>query len=342
MLVLGIETSCDETAASVIQDGRAILSSVVASQEAVHEKFQGIVPELASRAHLETINSIVDEALLRANIGFRDLDAIAVTRGPGLVGSLLVGYLTARTYAKVFKLPLVPVNHLEGHIFANVLNKPDLKPPFLCLIVSGGHTELVLVDAFGRYRVLGRTRDDAAGEVFDKVARVLRLGYPGGPHVDRLAKEGNTKAYPFPRPYLWENWEFSFSGLKTSVVNFALGKSESIGKPPEPVTDAFLKDVCASFQEAVVDVLVAKTVRAAKHFRMKRVTVGGGVAVNSRLRERMQEACIKEGLSLTLPDRAFCTDNAAMIACAGFFQHKASKARKTPTAVAPDLAVSSW
>ena len=309
MKVLGIETSCDETAAAVVVDGTQTLSSVVSSQVDLHAAFGGVVPELASRAHVELLTPVIAEAMLEAGVEGRDLGAVAATVGPGLVGSLLVGLSAAKALALVWGVPFVGVNHLEGHIYASFLEEPDLEPPLVVLLVSGGHTMLVAMEGYGRYRLLGATLDDAAGEAYDKVARFLGLGYPGGPAIDRLAMEGDPAAIDFPRGLLREGYDFSFSGIKTSVVTY-------VRKHPDVST----ADVAASFQEAVVDVLVAKAQRAAAEIGATGIVLGGGVAANSRLRERILDACIADGLRGFLPSRAMCTDNAAMIAAAGWWR----------------------
>ncbi|MDH4143623.1 MAG: tRNA (adenosine(37)-N6)-threonylcarbamoyltransferase complex transferase subunit TsaD [Acidimicrobiia bacterium] len=308
-LVLGIETSCDETAAAVVAyDGERyrVLSSVVSSQIDLHARFGGVVPEVASRAHLEAIVPVVQAALTRAGCGGADVDAIAVTRGPGLIGALLVGVSAAKGLALVWGKPLVGVNHLEAHLFAPLLEAPDLRYPLVVLLVSGGHTLLVAMQGPGRYRMLGQTLDDAAGEAFDKVARFLGLGYPGGPVVDRLSAEGDPKAIALPRALRGDSLDFSFSGLKTAVINH-------VRAHPDVAT----ADVCASFQEAVVDVLVRKSRRAAREVGAVGLSLAGGVAANSRLRQRWREASAEDGLTALLAERENCTDNAAMIAAAG-------------------------
>lgn len=309
MIVLGIESSCDETACAVVEDGRKIRSSVVFSQEKIHRPFRGIVPEIASRAHVEEINGVIHKAML--NAGCRTPDAIAVTVGPGLVGSLLVGKMTAEALGWIWNKPVAPVNHLEGHLFANLLEDKNLAPPFLGLIVSGGHTDLVIVENFGQYKILGRTRDDAAGEAFDKVANILNLGYPGGALIDRYAKTGDRDAIPFSRPYLHGTWDFSFSGLKTAVLYHVRDRGAQD-----------LHDICASFQSAVVDVLIRKTIKAAKKMKLKSIVVGGGVSANSELRKRFLNEGKENGLRIYLPTKQMCTDNAAMIAAAGYYKLK--------------------
>jgi N6-L-threonylcarbamoyladenine synthase len=315
IIILGIETSCDETAAAVVEDGSRILSSIVASQVELHARYGGVVPEIASRHHLTLINTIIDEALATAKLSFRDLQAIAVSYGPGLVGALLVGVATAKGLAYATRLPLIAVNHLEAHLYANNLSGAPITYPAVILIVSGGHTELLLLEAPGAITPLGQTRDDAAGEAFDKVARVLDLGYPGGPLIDKLAATGNPTAVEFPRAWLGEEsrFDFSFSGLKTAVINHlyhARRRGEDINIP----------DLVASFQEALVEVLVEKTVAAAKACKAKTVLLAGGVASNSHLRRRMSErlAANLPTVPLHFPPLELCTDNAAMIAAAAY------------------------
>ncbi|MBC7105484.1 MAG: tRNA (adenosine(37)-N6)-threonylcarbamoyltransferase complex transferase subunit TsaD, partial [Firmicutes bacterium] len=306
--VLAIETSCDETSAAVVVDGVQVRANLVASQVDLHRRYGGVVPEVASRRHLEALNPLLAETLARAGLSWRDLRAVAVTYGPGLAGSLLVGVMAAKALAFALDLPLVAVNHVEGHIYANFLAEPRLEFPVVCLVVSGGHTDLVLVEGHGTYRVLGRTRDDAAGEAFDKVARVLELDYPGGPHLERLARRGDPSRVPLPRPYLEEgSLDFSFSGLKTAVVYF-------LRRARERGLEVNRADVAAGFQEAVVDVLVEKTVLAARRHGVETVLLAGGVAANGRLRRRLQERA--GGCRVVVPPPALCTDNAAMIACA--------------------------
>ncbi|MFZ5641487.1 MAG: tRNA (adenosine(37)-N6)-threonylcarbamoyltransferase complex transferase subunit TsaD, partial [Bacillota bacterium] len=284
VLILAVETSCDETSAAVIADGREILSNIISSQVPVHQKFGGVVPEIASRKHVELLNAVVQEALTEAGIGFSDLTAVAVTYGPGLVGALLVGVSAAKAYAYTLGVPLIGVNHMEGHIYANFLAHPEIEFPVLCLVVSGGHTDLVYVEGHDRYEIVGRTRDDAAGEAFDKVARAMGLGYPGGPLIDRLAVSGDPQAIDLPRAYLEENsLDFSFSGLKSAVLNYLnrmVQKNEEVNKP----------DLAASFQQAVVDVLVDKTMAAVRRFGVKNVLLAGGVAANRKLRSNLEDA----------------------------------------------------
>ena len=324
--ILAIETSCDETAAAVVADGHDVLSSVVSSQVDMHARFGGVVPELASRAHVELLTPVVAEALVEAGLDGYGLHAVAATVGPGLVGSLLVGVSAAKALALVWGLPFIGVNHLEGHLYASFLEEPSLEPPLVVLLVSGAHTMLVAMEAPGRYRLLGSTIDDAAGEAYDKVARFLGLGYPGGPAIDRLAMEGDPKAIPFPRSMKDEGYDFSFSGLKTSVITY-------VRKHP----DVSAADVAASFQEAVVDVLVAKARRAAQEIGATGICLGGGVAANSALRERILDACIADGLRAFLPSRAMCTDNAAMIGAAAWWRYQQHGATPLDTGADPNL-----
>ncbi len=312
--ILGIETSCDETAASVVKNGREVLSNVISSQIDTHTLYGGVVPEIASRKHVERVNQVISEALEEAKLSLDEITAIAVTYGPGLVGALLVGVSVAKAISFAKGIPLVGVHHIEGHVSANYIEHTDLKPPFMSLVVSGGHTHLIMVEGYGKYRIIGRTRDDAAGEAFDKVARAIGLGYPGGPKIDRISKLGNGKAIMFPRAKVNESeYDFSFSGLKSAVLNYINGcemKNEEI----------IQADVAASFQEAVVDVLVERSMHAVKEFQVKEFAIAGGVASNSALRKAMEEACKKEGVELFYPSPIFCTDNAAMIAVAGYYE----------------------
>lgn len=329
MLILGIESSCDETAAAVVRDGREILSSVIASQIDLHRPWGGVVPELASREHLEKIEPTVIEALDRAQMTLEDIDAIAVTQGPGLIGSLLVGVCYAKSLAWSRNIPFVGVNHIEGHVYSVALENPPVEYPALALIVSGGHTNIFHVPSEGQYKVVSRTRDDAAGEAFDKVAKMLSLPYPGGPEIDKRAHHGNRRAFDFPRSMLREGHDFSFSGLKTSVLYLL---------PKVNIADeTVLNDVCASFQEAVVDVLVEKAIAAAGERLLKLVAVSGGVSCNSRLRARLAERCAEEGLRLLLAEPRYTTDNAAMIAFAAVQRWKAGFTTPLDTDVDPNL-----
>ena len=315
-LILAIESSCDETAASVVKNGRCVLSNIISSQIAIHTLYGGVVPEIASRKHIEKINQVVEAALKEADVTLDDIDAIGVTYGPGLVGALLVGVAEAKAIAYAKKKPLVGVHHIEGHVSANYIEHPDLEPPFLCEIISGGHTHLVIVKDYGSFEILGRTRDDAAGEAFDKVARAIGLGYPGGPKIDKLAKEGNPHAIDFPRAHMEDApYDFSFSGVKSAVLNH-LNKCRMTG---EPIVEA---DIAASFQQAVVDVLVDNAIRAAKDYHMDRLAIAGGVASNGALRAAMEAACEKEGIRFYRPSPIFCTDSAAMIGVAAYYEYQ--------------------
>lgn len=312
--ILGIETSCDETAASVTENGRKVLSNVVYSQIPLHTIYGGVVPEIASRKHIDKIIHVIDRALKEANIEKEQLDAVAVTYNPGLVGALLVGVSVAKAFAYSIKKPLVPVNHIQGHIAANYIAYPELEPPFVSLVASGGHSHILHIRDYRSFDVIGATTDDAAGEAFDKAARVLGLGYPGGPKLNALAKEGNPEAIRFPRPH--NGYDFSFSGLKTAVINYvhtAEQKGEEINKA----------DVAASFQQAVCDVLVNNTVAAAKELDVDKIAIAGGVAANTLLREQMEREGNKNGLQFYCPPIDLCTDNAAMISCAGYLNYEA-------------------
>ena len=331
MIVLGIETSCDETGVAVVEDA-TIRSNVITSQIDLHARFGGVVPEVASRAHVTMINPAIDQALRDAGVGQRDLDAVAVTTGPGLMGCLLVGVAAAKAMAGALDVPLIGVNHLEGHIESAFLQEPDLEPPVIALIVSGGHTMIALMPEHGRFEILGQTIDDAAGEAFDKIARFIGLGFPGGPEIDRLARDGDPAAYRFPRALLNEpNYDFSLSGLKTAVIRW-VREREATGEG----FDA--PDLAASFQEAIVDVQVAKTVRAARDSGVDAVVIAGGVAANSRLRERMRAAGEEAGLHVVTPTLALCTDNGAMIAAAGI--RRLARGETTPLDVGADPSLS--
>ncbi len=312
--ILAIESSCDETAAAVVKNGREVCSNIISSQISLHTLYGGVVPEIASRKHIEKINQVIEEALKEADMKLQDMDAIAVTYGPGLVGPLLVGVSAAKAISFASGVPLIGVHHIEGHISANFIENKNLEPPFICLVVSGGHSHLVVVKDYGEYEIIGRTRDDAAGEAFDKVARAIGLGYPGGPKIDKKAKEGNPNAIHFPRAKVDENiYDFSFSGLKSAVLNYLNGcqmKGEEI----------CIADVAASFQQAVVEVLVEHAMHAVKEYGFDKFAIAGGVASNSALRAAMEESCKKEGIQFYHPSPILCTDNAAMIGAAGYYE----------------------
>ncbi len=314
--ILAIESSCDETAAAVVKNGREVLSNVISSQIALHTLFGGVVPEIASRKHIEKINQVIQEALDEADMTLDEITAVGVTYGPGLVGALLVGVSAAKAIAYAKKLPLIGVHHIEGHVSANFIENKELEPPFLCLIVSGGHTHLVKMKDYGEFEIIGRTRDDAAGEAFDKVARAIGLGYPGGPKIDKAAKEGNPHAMEFPRAKIeGAPYDFSFSGLKSAVLNY-LNHEKMRGE------EVSQNDLAASFQNAVVESLVSRTILAAREFNIRDVVIAGGVASNSALRAAMKEACEKEGFRFYHPSPALCTDNAAMIGAAAYYEYQ--------------------
>lgn len=313
--ILAIESSCDETAAAVVRGGREILSNVIYSQIALHTLYGGVVPEIASRKHIEKITIVIDEALKQADKKLEDIDAIAVTYGPGLVGALLVGVSAAKAISYATDIPLVGVHHIEGHISANYIENKELEPPFICLVVSGGHTHLVKVKDYGEYEILGKTRDDAAGEAFDKVARAIGLGYPGGPKIDKVSKEGNPDAIHFPRAKVDESvYDFSFSGLKSAVLNYL----NSCEMKNIPIVQA---DVAASFQKAVVDVLVEHSIDAVKKYGFRKFAIAGGVASNSGLRSALEKACAQNKIEFYHPSPILCTDNAAMIGAAGYYEY---------------------
>ncbi len=313
--ILAIESSCDETAAAVVENGRTVRSNIISSQIDIHTLYGGVVPEIASRKHIERINQVIEAALEQADVTLADIDAIGVTYGPGLVGALLVGVAEAKAISFASGIPLIGVHHIEGHISANYIENKDLVPPFACLVVSGGHTHLVLVKDYGDYEILGKTRDDAAGEAFDKVARAIGLGYPGGPKIDKVSKEGNPDAFHFPRAKVGDSeYDFSFSGLKSAVLNYINGakmKGEEINQA----------DIAASFQKAVVDVLVDHAMHAVKEYGFTKLAIAGGVASNSALREAMEKACKAQGVAFYRPSPILCTDNAAMIGAAAYYDY---------------------
>ena len=336
MFVLGVETSCDETSASVVADGE-VKSNVISSQ-IVHSRFGGVVPELASRAHLRLIIRVVEEALAQAGVAKGDLDAVAATQGPGLAGALLVGLSFAKAFAFGRRIPFVGINHLEGHLYSNLLTRPAHGFPFLSLVVSGGHTMLVHVERPFHHRVLGQTRDDAAGEAFDKVSRMLGLGYPGGPIIDARAKLGNPRAIDFPRAFLGEGYEFSFSGIKTAVLYYLRRRGLPVPfREGEQAHAELINDICASFQEAIVDVLVSKTVAAAKEFRAREVSIAGGVSANTRLRNRLRAEAETVGFRLFTPPLEYCMDNGAMIAYVGWMRLVAGERSSFEIPVAANL-----
>ena len=316
VLILGIETSCDETAAAVVKNGKEVLSNVISSQVALHAEFGGVVPEIASRNHLEKIDEVIRLAVKEAGISMQELTAIAVTVGPGLVGALLVGVSEAKALAFALGKPLVPVHHIEGHIAANFISNPECKPPFVCLVASGGHSHLLLVEDYGKIKIYGRTRDDAAGEAFDKVARAVGLGYPGGPKLEKMAKEGNPHAYHFPTAKMEDApYDFSFSGVKSAVLN-EMNRKKMLGE------EVRVADLCASFQENVTEVLSEKAIALCKELHINRLSIAGGVAANGKLREKMEEKAKQEGIEFFCPKLILCTDNAAMIAAAAYHEWK--------------------
>jgi len=329
--ILAIESSCDETAAAVVVNGRDVRSNVISSQIDLHTLYGGVVPEIASRKHIEKINQVIEEALKKADMTLDDIDAIGVTYGPGLVGALLVGVAEAKAISFARNIPLIGVHHIEGHISANYIENKDLEPPFLCLVVSGGHTHLVRVADYGKYEILGKTRDDAAGEAFDKVARAIGLGYPGGPKIEKVSHEGNPDAIDFPRAKVADGvYDFSFSGLKSAVLNYLNGcrmKEIEINQA----------DVAASFQKAVTDVLVGHAMNAIDEYKMDKFAIAGGVASNGTLRKAMEEACAKKGVKFYHPSPILCTDNAAMIGAAAYYDYLAGKRAGMDLNAVPNL-----
>ncbi|WP_250672891.1 tRNA (adenosine(37)-N6)-threonylcarbamoyltransferase complex transferase subunit TsaD [Paraclostridium ghonii] len=332
IITLAIESSCDETACAILKNGREVLSNIISTQIELHKKFGGVVPEVASRKHIENIPMVVQQALDEANVTFGDIDHIAVTYGPGLVGAVLVGLSYAKALAYTLDIPLVGVNHIEGHVSANYIEDKNLKPPFITLIVSGGHTHLVEVKDYGEYEILGKTKDDASGEAFDKIARAMNLGYPGGPIIDKLAKSGNKKAIDFPRACMDEGYDFSFSGLKSSVLNYLNAKKMKN-------EEIIVEDVAASFQEAVVEVLATKAIKATKEKRYNTVALAGGVAANSALRDKLTLMAKKQNIEVKYPSLILCTDNAAMIGCAGYYNFINGKINDMSLNAVPNLKI---
>lgn len=319
IVILAIESSCDETAASVVKNGREVLSNIISSQIDLHTLYGGVVPEIASRKHIENIDAVITEAMKQSGKTFDDIDAVGVTYGPGLVGALLVGLAEAKALAFALDKPLIGVHHIEGHISANYIQDPDFEPPYMALVVSGGHTNLVYVADYGKYEIMGKTRDDAAGEAFDKVARVIGMGYPGGPKIEKAARLGNKDAVRFPHVFLGEDsYDFSFSGLKSAVLNY-VNKMKMTGGEIVP------NDIAAAFQDSVIDVLVSKTIKAAKEKGIAKIAMAGGVSANTALREAMKEACDENGFSLNIPAPVLCTDNAAMIGSAAYYEYIAGR-----------------
>ncbi|MDR2811759.1 MAG: tRNA (adenosine(37)-N6)-threonylcarbamoyltransferase complex transferase subunit TsaD [Endomicrobium sp.] len=318
MNILALETSCDETSASIVSNGTKVKSVVISSQIEIHAKYFGVVPELASRTHIENINPVIVKTLKKAKITFSDfskkIDAIAVTIGPGLAGALLVGTIAAKAITSIYKKPLIPVNHLEGHLYSAFIENKSIKPPFLSVIISGGHTELIIIEDFGRYKILGGTRDDAAGEAFDKAAKMLGLEYPGGPAIDKRAEKGNPTAVNFTRPYLKGSWDFSFSGIKTALLNYL--------KANPVKTEQNLNNICASFRQAIAETLCFKAFQGAKKFDLKQIALGGGVSANSLIRSMFTQEAEKNKIKIFIPSLIYCTDNAAMIGCAAYLKQR--------------------
>lgn len=316
MKILAIETSCDETSASVIENGKKVLSNIISSQIPIHAKYNGVVPELASRAHIQNVNIVIESALKQANIDFdnfaNNIDYICCTYGPGLAGSLLVGIMAAKTLSYIYNKPLIPINHIEGHMFSSAIENQTLKPPFLSVVISGGHTELIIVKDYGKYVFLGGTRDDACGEAFDKVAKILGLSYPGGPIIDKLAELGDPKAINFTRPLLKGSWDFSFSGIKTAVLNYS--------KKVDITDQKVINNICAGFRQAVAETLVYKSFEAVKKYSLESIALGGGVSCNSLIRKMFKDYSKKNNVKIFMPSPVFCTDNATMIAMVAYYK----------------------
>ena len=340
MRILAIETSCDETSSSILENGKKVLSNVISSQIPIHAKYNGVVPELASRAHIKNVNIVLEQALNQAGISFekfdKEIDYVTCTYGPGLAGSLLVGLMCAKTLSYIYNKPLIPINHIEGHIFSATIENENLKPPFLSLVISGGHTELVIVKDYGKYQFLGGTRDDACGEAFDKVAKILGLPYPGGPVIDKLAPLGNFDSVNFTRPLLKGTWDFSSSGIKTAVLNYS--------KTVDIKNQKTINDICASFRMAVAQTLIYKSFEAAKKYSLNSIVLGGGVSCNSLIRELFKKEGKKNKIKIFIPSPVFCTDNAAMIAKVAYYKvlAKKTKSSNTNVAIKPSLELSNW
>lgn len=331
LISMAIETSCDETSIAVLKNGREVMANLISSQIEIHKRFGGVVPEVASRLHLESINNIIEQALKESGTSFKDLDFVSCTKGPGLIGALLVGVSAAKALSYSLNISLVGVNHMQGHICANYITHKELEPPFISLVVSGGHTYLIEVLGYDQYNILGRTKDDAAGESFDKIGRAMGLSYPGGPQIDRLAKKGNPEAVDFPRVMMdSKDYDFSFSGLKTAVLNY-------INQQRQKDIDLNIEDICASFQAAVMDVLVEKSFRLTKEKGYTTLAVSGGVAANSELKKRMEERGRKENIEIYFPEPILCTDNGAMIGCAGYYDFINGKREDLDMRVDPNL-----
>ncbi|MDD2524427.1 MAG: tRNA (adenosine(37)-N6)-threonylcarbamoyltransferase complex transferase subunit TsaD [Endomicrobiia bacterium] len=340
MKILAIETSCDETSASVIENGKKVLSNIISSQIPIHAKYNGVVPELASRAHIQNVNIVIESALKQANIDFdnfaNNIDYICCTYGPGLAGSLLVGIMAAKTLSYIYNKPLIPINHIEGHMFSSAIENKTLKPPFLSVVISGGHTELVIVKDYGKYVFLGGTRDDACGEAFDKVAKILGLSYPGGPIIDKLAEFGNPKAINFTRPLLKGSWDFSFSGIKTAVLNYS--------KKVDIKDQKVVNDICAGFRQAVAETLVYKSFEAVKKYSLESIALGGGVSCNSLIRKMFKDYSKKNNIKIFMPSPVFCTDNATMIAMVAYYKILNKSYNRTNNQInpKPSLGLENW
>ena len=340
MRILSIETSCDETSVSILENGKKILSNIISSQIPIHAKYNGVVPELASRAHIQNVNIVLEQALQEAKISFEKFDKeisyITCTYGPGLAGSLLVGVMCAKTLAYLYNKPLIPVNHIEGHIFSATIENNNLKPPFLSLVISGGHTELVIVKDYGKYQFLGGTRDDACGEAFDKAAKILGLSYPGGPIIDKLANLGNYEAVNFTRPLLKGSWDFSFSGIKTAVLNYS--------KKVDIKNKKVINDICAGFRMAIAETLIYKTFEAAKKYSLNSIVLGGGVSCNSLIRDMFKKEGKKNKIKVFIPSPIYCTDNAAMIAKVAYYKVLKKKLNNINKniSIKPSLELTNW